>query len=269
MKKSILSAACSFLLAASLAMTGCSSSGKSNEDDSLQRVLDNGKLVMGLDATFKPMGYTDENDNIVGFDIDVASEVCSRMGVELELCGVNWDTKEVELDAGTVDCIWNGLSISEKRKEIMLMSDPYMENRMVFAVMSDSDIKTPSDLNGKTVSVQVGSTAEAILMESDIRSDITINGLSTNVEALNQLEMGMCDAVFLDEVVVSYEIKNEEKNFRILEEGLASEEYAVGFRKGEQKLCDKVEEVLKEMKKDGKLAEISTKWFGSDITCVK
>lgn len=247
-----------------------SASGSQNaagEDQSLQKVLDNGKLVLGLDATFKPMGYTDENDQIVGFDIDVASEVCSRLGVTLETYGVNWDTKEVDLDAGTIDCIWNGLSVSEERQKVMLMSEPYMKNKMVFVVNSGSDIASLDDLKGKTVSVQNGSTAQETLAAADISADITVTELSTNVEALNQLELGMCDAAFLDSVVADYEI-NSGRAFKILDEGLYEEDYAIGFRLGDKALCDKISEILGEMKADGKLAEISTKWFGSDVTTI-
>ncbi len=215
------------------------------------------------------MGYTDENDNIVGFDIDLATEVCNRLGVKLETYGVNWDTKEIDLDAGTIDCIWNGLSVSPARKEQMLMSDPYMKNEMIFTVNSDSELKTLDDLKGKTIAVQNGSTAQEILAKSDLAADITVNELATNVEALNQLEMGMCDAVFLDSVVAKYEINTSKKAFTIMEEGLEEEEYAIGFRKGDQALCDKVEEVLSEMKADGTVEKISTKWFGSDITTIK
>lgn len=273
MKKRFLSAMCAVVLASAMLMTGCGSDSSSKdaasgEDNSLQNVLDNGKLVLGLDATFKPMGFTDENDNVVGFDIDVAEEVCKRLGVKLETYGVNWETKEIDLDAGTIDCIWNGLSVSEERKEKMLMSDPYMRNEMIFVVAKDSDIKSLDDLSGKTIAVQNGSTAQEILNDSDVgKSAGTINELATNVEALNQLNMNMCDAVFLDSVVADYEI-NAGAEVKKLDEGLEPEEYAIGFKKGNQKLCDKVEEILKEMKADGTLGEISTKWFGSDKTII-
>ena len=149
------------------------------------------------------------------------------------------------------------------------MSDPYMKNDMVFTVNSDSGIKNLDELKGKTIAVQNGSTAQEILAASDLFADITVNELATNVEALNQLEMGMCDAVFLDSVVAKYEINATSKAFTILEEGLEEEEYAIGFRKGDQALCDKIEEVLSEMKADGTVEKISTKWFGSDITTIK
>lgn len=283
MKKSIFSAIASTSLAAMLLLTACGTADEnsskeettgaaateSKADESYDKVIEAGKLVLGLDATFKPMGYTDENDNIVGFDIDLATEVCKRMNIKLETYGVNWDTKEIDLDAGTIDCIWNGLSVSPARKEQMLMSDPYMKNEMIFTVNADSELKTLDDLKGKTIAVQNGSTAQEILAKSDLAADITVNELATNVEALNQLEMGMCDAVFLDSVVAKYEINTSKKAFTIMEEGLEEEEYAIGFRKGDQALCDKVEEVLSEMKADGTVEKISTKWFGSDITTIK
>ncbi len=268
MIKKLLCAAVSAMMLFSAA--ACSESGGTGEDKSLKKVQDAGKLILGLDATFKPMGFTNENDEMVGFDIDVAEEVCKRMGVELELYSVNWETKEQDLNAGTIDCIWNGLSVSEERKQVMLMSEPYMNNEMVFVVNGSSDITALSDLKDAKIGVQNGSTALEILNASEV---VATNGatpveLSTNVEALNQLELNMVDAVFLDSVVANYEIVSTGKDYKVLEEGLSSEEYAIGFRKGDQALCDKVTATLKEMVADGTLAKISTEWFGSDVTTI-
>lgn len=265
-------------------MTGCSSSEDgtetttaagaaegettaAGEDKSLQNVLDSGKFVLGLDATFKPMGFTDENDNIVGFDIDLAEEVCSRMGVELVKQPVDWDTKEQDLNAGKIDCIWNGLSINDERREIMNLSEPYMKNDMIFVVKTDSDIATQADLDGKNVAVQSGSTAQEILADSGM--NITPTELATNVECLQQLDLDLVDAVFMDSVVANYEITTTGKAYTILPDGLSPEEYAIGFRKGDQALRDEVQRILSEMKADGKVEEISTKWFGSDVTTIK
>ncbi len=241
----------------------------SGEDLSLQKVQEAGKLVMGLDPTFKPMGYTNENDELVGFDIDVAREVCKRMGVELVLQPISWDTKEQDLNVGTIDCIWNGLSVSPERQEVMLMSTPYMNNDMIFVVKEDSEIHSLEDLSGKDIAVQNGSTAQTILQESDVEENgASITALDTNVEALQQLELDMVDAVFLDSVVANYEITTSGKAYRIMEEGLESEEYAVGFRKGDQALCDEVVKYMTEMAEDGTMADISTQWFGSDVTTI-
>lgn len=268
MMKKLLCAAVSGMM---LLGVGCAGEGGSatGEDNSLKNVKDAGKIILGLDATFKPMGFTDENDQIVGFDIDVAEEVCARMGVELELYPVNWDTKEQDLNAGTIDLIWNGLSVSDERKQVMLMSEPYMDNEMVFVVNGNSDITTLADLSDAKIGVQNGSTALDILNASEV----VANGgtpveLATNVEALQQLELNMVDAVFMDSVVANYEIVSTGKDYKLLDEGLSSEQYAIGFRLGDQALCDEVTKTLKEMAADGKLAEISTEWFGSDVTTI-
>ncbi len=245
------------------------SSYSAESDNSLQKVMDNGKFILGLDATFKPMGYTDENDEIVGFDIDVAEEVCKRMGVELVKEPINWDTKEQDLNVGKIDCIWNGMSVNPSREKEMNLSEPYMKNSMVFVVGADSDATTMDDLKGKTIGVQNGSTAQEILEGCDIASDITVQAMTTNVEALQQLELKIVDAVFLDSVVANYEIQTSGKDYTVLPDGLEEEEYAIGFRKNDKKLRDEVQKILGEMKADGTLGEISTNWFGSDITTVK
>lgn len=290
MKKLNLKAiAVAMAAALTLGLAGCSSNGNSSTadssatagdstsvtesktegDNSLQKVKDAGQFILGLDATFKPMGYTDENGEIVGFDIDVAEEVCNRLGVKLVKQPINWDTLTTDLNVGKCDCIWNGLSINEERQEKMNLSEPYMKNAMVFVVKGDSTVAKMDDLKGKKISVQNGSSAQTILENSAIKDDITISPIATNVEALQQLELGVVDAVFLDEVVADYEIKNSGKDYKKLAEGLEEEQYAIAFRKNDQALRDAVQKTLGEMKADGKLGEISTKWFGSDITIVK
>ncbi len=238
-------------------------------DQSLQKVKDAGKFVLGLDASFEPMGYTDENDEIVGFDIDLAEEVCKRMGVELVKQPINWDTKEEDLNGGRIDCIWNGLSINPSRQEEMNLSEPYMKNAMVFCVPADSTAASINDLANAKIGVQNGSTAQEILEASAIASTMTEQLLATNVEALMQMDSGLVDAVFLDSVVAEYKIASDSKDWKILPDGLEEEEYAIGFRKGDQKLHDEVQKILSEMKADGTVAKISTKWFGSDVTTIK
>lgn len=278
MKKLVLKKVLGLSVAAFMMLTsvGCGSGSDDKEssysaesDDSLQKVFDSGKFILGLDATFKPMGYTDENDEIVGFDIDVAEEVCSRMGVELVKQPINWDTKEQDLNVGKIDCIWNGMSVNPGRAKEMNLSEPYMKNSMVFVVGASSEAKGMDDLKGKTIAVQNGSTAQEILESCDIAGGITVQAMATNVEALQQLDLAIVDAVFLDSVVANYEIQTSGKDYVILPDGLEEEEYAIGFRKNDQKLRDEVQKILSEMKADGKLGEISTKWFGSDITTVK
>lgn len=246
-----------------------SGESESGEDLSLQKVKDAGKFVLGLDATFKPMGYTDENNEIVGFDIDLAEAVCEKLGVELVKEPINWDTKEQDLSVGKIDCIWNGLSVSPSREEAFNLSEPYMKNAMVFVVPESSDINSVDDLAGKKVIVQNGSTAQDTLTASQLAANMEISSIATNVEALQQMDINLVDAVFMDEVVAQYEIQNSGKAYRILDEGLSEEEYAIAFRKEDQALRDEVQKILSELKADGTVGEISTKWFGSDITTIE
>ena len=181
-------------------------------DDSLQKIKDKGTFILGLDDSFPPMGYRDENNNIVGYDIDLATEVCKRMGVELKLQPVVWDYKETELEQGNIDCIWNGMSIDPEREEKLCLSEPYMENRQVVVTLKDKGIETVADLEGKVVALQQGSTAAGAL---DGREDIksVISGgepvlVEDNVLAMYELQQGTSDAVVMDEVVARYYISH-------------------------------------------------------------
>ncbi len=238
----------------------------SAEDKSLENVKANGKFILGLDDSFPPMGFRDENNEIVGFDIDCAKEVASRMGVELVIQPIAWDSKQMELDSGNIDCIWNGMSINEERKEAMNLSDPYLKNDMVFVVLGSSDYQSQADLEGKNIAVQNGSSAQEILEASDFAAKAgSIAGYDDNVTAFMDLDANGVDAVFLDSVVANYFITEKQKDYRVLSDVLYEEEYAIGFRKGDQALRDEVQNTLNDMKADGKLGEISTKWFGSDV----
>ena len=167
----------------------CSVAFAQSEDNSLQAILDKGTLVLGLDATFEPMGYTNLDGEIVGYDIDVAKEVCARLGIELVLQPIEWAAKEMELSSGNIDCIWNGMSVTPERQESMALSEAYMNNQIVLLVCNP-DFTSKDDL------------------------------------------------------------------------------YAIGFRKEDVALRDKVNEILDEMAADGTLAQISQNWFGEDISIV-
>ncbi len=175
-------------------------------DGSLQAVLDKGTLVLGLDASFPPMGFTAENGDIVGFDIDLATEVCERMGVKLEPKPINWNSKEQELENGNIDCIWNGLSVDESRLEMMTFVKPYLANAQVIMVPADSEIQSKADLEGKVVGLQAGSTALSAV-QADAATMETFKELreyEDNVMAISDMDNGRLDAVVLDVVVAKY-----------------------------------------------------------------
>ncbi len=250
-----------------------SGSNAKQEDTSLQYILDRGKFIVGLDDTFPPMGFRDDANNIVGFDIDLAQAVSDKLGVELVLQPIEWDAKEQELATKNIDAIWNGFSITEERLANLTMSDPYMENSISLVVAKDSEIASMEDMAGKRLAVQSGSSAQEALDSEENKefkdSVGKINEFASYVTALMDLETGNSDAVLMDSVVANYMINTAGKDFTILDDALVAEEYAVGFRKGDQALCDAVNNALKELKEDGTVETIATKWFGSDITTIE
>ena len=250
-----------------------SGSNAKQEDTSLQYILDRGKFIVGLDDTFPPMGFRDDANNIVGFEIDLAQAVSDKLGVELVLQPIEWDAKEQELATKNIDAIWNGFSITEERLANLTMSDPYMENSISLVVAKDSEIASMEDIAGKRLAVQSGSSAQEALDSEENKefkdSVGKINEFASYVTALMDLETGNSDAVLMDSVVANYMINTAGKDFTILDDALVAEEYAVGFRKGDQALCDAVNNALKELKEDGTVETIATKWFGSDITTIE
>lgn len=261
------------LVASAFMLTGCggtSSTGDNSaaDDKSWEKVKEKGVFVLGLDDSFPPMGFRDEKNQIVGFDIDVAKEVCARLGLEIKLQPISWEAKEQELNTGNIDCIWNGFTITEDRKQNVLFSKPYMENRQVLIVMEGSNYSKLSDFEGKKLALQAGSSAaNALDGAGDFKGKLNeVVQFDDNMTALMDLEKGGVDVVLMDEIVARYYIQMKDKGYKVLDEALATEEYGIGFRKNDQKLMEKFQETLDAMAKDGKLAEISNKWFGKDVT---
>ena len=239
-------------------------------DRSLEKIKEEGVFVLGLDDSFPPMGYRDENNEIVGFDIDLAKEVCKGLGVELKCQPIDWSAKEQELATGQIDCIWNGFTKTEEREKSMTLSMAYVNNAQVIVVKSSSSIKTIADLKGKSIGVQAGSSGEEAIYDTEGFADSVkeIIPYKDYLTALMDLEIGGVDGIVMDLLVANDNINRSGKDFRILDETLSAEEYVIGFRKGEVALCEAVEKELYALKDSGKLAEIATKWFGADITVV-
>ena len=243
------------------------------------KIEEAGKIKLGMDDAFPPMGYTDpETGDIIGFDVDVAKEVFKRLDVELELCPIEWTQKETELNNGEVDLLWNGYSSTPERAEKVNLSVPYMKNNQIILVKDDSSYQSFADLAGKTVGVQADSSAEVALdsdeakeFKDSLKEIVPIDDYS---KAILEIKNGTIDAIAIDEVVARFYINNEPGAYRILMkdsdnvESLAVEDYVIGFRKGDDALKSKVEGTLKAMAKDGKLAEIAEKWFGEDVTTI-
>ena len=231
--------------------------------------VEGGTLIVGFDQDFPPMGFMGDDGEYTGFDLELAQEAAKRLGLEYKPQPIAWDAKDMELESGNIDCIWNGFTMTG-REDGYTWSEPYMENSQVFVVAGDSGIKSQADLAGKVVECQVDSSAEAALKEvPDLTA--TFAQLLTTADyntAFMDLEQGAVDAIAMDVVVAGYQISQRNADFVILEDSLAAEEYAIGFKKGNSELKDKVQGALEEMAADGTLKTISEKWFGKDITTI-
>ena len=233
-------------------------------------------FIVGFDAEFPPYGYKDTNGEYVGFDLDLAQEVCNRKGWTLKKQPIDWDLKDKELNSGSIDCIWNGFTIDGRENEYT-WSVPYVDNSQVVVVKKGSAIKTLSDLKDKVVVVQADSSALAAFTGEDAteenkalaKSFKDLQQVSDYNSAFLNLDSGMVDAVCLDIGVANYQISSRGDTFVMLDEKLASEKYGIGFKKGNIELKNEVEKTLLSMVNDGKFEEIAKKWNLETSVCLK
>ena len=283
MKKRFVSAALAAVMA--LSMTACGSSNSAAETTAADteaaesqaeettaeeaKTTDGGTLIVGFDQDFPPMGFVGDDGEYTGFDLELAQEVAKRLGLEYKAQPIAWDSKDMELESGNIDCIWNGFTMTG-REDDYTWTEPYMANQQVFVVANDSDINSQADLAGKLVEVQADSSAEAALKEAP-ELTATFKELLTTADyntAFMDLEQGAVDAIAMDVIVAGYQIQQRNADFKILDDSLSAEEYGVGFKKGNTELRDKVQSTLEEMAEDGTLQEVSEKWFSKDVTTI-
>ncbi len=277
MKKLLGLALATFMLAGVAGCSGGAAPESENNETTAQsaenvggettETFDGDKIIIGLDDEFPPMGFRDEQNELVGFDIDLAKAAGEKMGVEVEFQPIDWDTKELELDSGSIDLIWNGFTMTDERVESMEFTKPYLKNTQIILVPQDSAIQSKADLSGKIVGLQDGSSAlDAVEADEMVSSLGDVVKYDTNVLAFQDLAIGRVDAVVADEIVVKYYLANNENNFRIIEDGNFGDElYGIAAKKGNTALIGTLQGALDELSADGTAAEISTKWFGDDI----
>ena len=247
-------------------MTGC---GGEKESENVNSMKYSRQIIIGMDE-FAPFGYTDESGNIVGFDVDMAKEAAKRMGVEPEFKIIDWNEKESELNSGRVDMIWNGLNITGNRDQYMLFSRPYMDNRQILMVKhgNPKGIHALGDLAGKIVAVQVDSTARINLNDDKYLRDsfAELKTCQTVEDGFEALKNGEFDALIIDEIAARYEINRHPGELETVEAMVGPPtHFAIGFKKGNTALRDKVQKVLDEMIKDGTAKKFSLEWFGADL----
>lgn len=232
------------------------------------------KFIVGFDADFPPYGYSKDGE-YVGFDLDLAQEVCKRRGWELVKQPINWDSKDMELKSGTISCIWNGFTMSEDRLDDYEWSKPYVDNSQVIVVKKGSGIEKLADLKGKIVAVQAASSALEAINSDDCKelkkSFKKLEEFPEYNTAFLNLEAGSVDAIAMDVGVAKYQISSRGNDkYVIVSEQLTTEKYGIGFKLGNKELRDQVQETLDEMIKDGTVEKIAKKYsdFGIESNLI-
>lgn len=225
------------------------------------------KIVIGLDDTFAPMGFKNQAGEIVGLDIDLAKATAKKLNMEVEFKSINWDSKILDLNNGSIDLIWNGLTITEERKEQTEMSEPYMNNNQIIIVQAGSDINTKADLAGKNVGTQSQSSSEEIILNEGLNKNFKeFKTYAQFDQAFMDLDFGRIDAIVVDEYLAKYikkikEDKAQKELYKILDESLGFEETGVAAKKGNKVLIDAINKTIAELKADGTFDEIKKNWL--------
>lgn len=230
-------------------------------------------FTVGFDAEYPPYGYMDDNGEYTGFDLELAQAVCDLEGWELVKTPINWDSKDMELNSGSIDCIWNGFTING-REDDYTWSDPYCDNSQVIVVAENSGITTLADLEGKTVGVQAASAALDVLSDEEQQKALadtfgTLQQFSDYNSAFTELMAGSLDAIAIDIGVANYQIESRGEGYVILDEKLNSEQYGIGFKLGNEELRDIVNADLVKLTEDGTVAELAEKYGISDMICLE
>ena len=263
--KVMAAAVCALALAACM-LVGCSSNNASNDKkDAAATSSDKTTLIVGFDQSYPPYGFVGNDGNFTGFDLDLAAEVASRNGWDIQLEPIDWDAKDTLLNSGAITCIWNGFTM-EGRENDYTFSDPYMLNAQVVVVKKGSGIESLADLAGKNVITQTDSAAYDVLAgdeatKADLKATFasleTIGDYNT---AFMQLESGAVDAVACDLSIAQYQMSAKPDAYVQLPEDLSSEHYAVGVKKGNTELVDAITKTLKEMNEDGTIEKLCEKY---------
>lgn len=259
------------LSVSALALSACSQQSSNGGEELVDTWADmeaKGEIVMGLDDTFAPMGFRDGSGNLVGFDVELAQEVSARIGVPITFQAIDWSLKETELNAGNIDLIWNGYTITPARQEQVAFTEPYLENSQIIVTLADSAVNSKTDLAGKSVALQKESSAlDAVSADTDFVDALgeELVQFDTNNEAFMDLEAKRVDAIVVDEVLARYYMKQRgEEKYKVLEDNFGDELYGIGVRKGDVTLLEKVDTAMKDMKSDGTYDAIYAKWFSEN-----
>ena len=255
-----------------LFLTACTQKASDPKQDNWDKYQEQGSITIGFDNTFVPMGFEEMNGQYTGFDIDLAEAVSEKLGFKVQFQPIDWDMKETELQNGTIDAIWNGYSATDERREKVAFSIPYMENQQVLVAKKSQQIRSIEDMKDKTLGAQAGSSgyldfeAQPDLLKSRVK-DQKANQYQSFNEALIDLKNDRIDALLIDRVYANYYLQSEGilNDYNVFSAGFESESFAVGVRPADKRLLQALNQAFIALHQEGKLQEISQKWFGEDV----
>ena len=243
---------------ASSAASGSAAASETAASD-LDYIKEKGKLVIGY-TVYEPMNYTDADGSFTGFDTELATAVCEKLGVEPEFVEINWDTKVVELDAKSIDCIWNGMTLTDYIMANTATTKAYAKNAQVVVVKDGTDYASTADLVGKTVVAEAGSAGEAAIEGDEDLAQADYVSKSVQTDCLMEVAAGTADAAVLDLTLANAMIGEgtDYASLAIVDE-LNAEEYGVAFRKGSDAAAA-VDAAFDELKADGTMQALAEKY---------
>ena len=253
-------------------LTACTQKVSDPKQDNWAKYQKQGSITIGFDNTFVPMGFEEKNGQYAGFDIDLAQAVSEKLGIQIKFQPIDWDMKETELQNGTIDAIWNGYTATDKRKEKVTFTIPYMENQQVLVSKKSQNIQSVKDMSNKVLGAQAGSSgyldfeAQPDLLKSQVK-DQKANQYQSFNEALIDLKNDRIDALLIDRVYANYYLQSEGilNDYNVFSAGFESEAFAVGVRPADKTLLAALNQAFVSLYQEGKFQEISKKWFGEDV----
>lgn len=251
---------------------GSSSDQSTTELSGWEYIKSKGTLIVGLDDTFAPMGFRDKDDTLIGFDIDLANAVADVLDINVQFQPIDWNAKEMELSSKRIDCIWNGMSATPQRQKDLTLTKKYLNNRIVIMSLNDSvDIKSVDMLADVKIGTQADSAALETMQKNDAYDSFKANITEYNTydEAIMDMQAGRIDCIVVDEVLGEYKNSKLEEKMHLSEFDFGDDFYAIGCRKGETDLADKLNEAIQTLIDNGTAAEISEKWFGRNIVILE
>ena len=263
--KKLLSILAAMAMLVTMTACGGTNNTKGDAESDLAYIKDKGTMVIGY-TLFSPMNFKDENNELTGFETEFGTLVCEKIGVTPQFQEIDWDSKEIELNSKNIDCIWNGMTITEERAQNMSITDPYMENRQVMIVKAENKDKYTNDVTDASVVAEKGSTGEELAMGDEFFKNAKYTALDSQAKAVMEVEAGTSDICLGDYVMACGTVGEgtDYEDLTFIDKNFENQNYGIAFRKGSDVTAE-VNKAIDELIEEGKLQEVAKKYNLQDL----